>query len=124
MAGETWTLDSVWLHFTTLLKDKEAKDVERFAQNEKKVESALNALNKRFEGINELRGAMQDQQRSFMPRQEAEIQISALKEKIRQLEEANLKNASKGEGSHTTWLLIVGIVSFASLILGIISRFQ
>lgn len=121
---DTWTLDSLWLHFTTLLKDKESKDVERFATNEKKVESALNALNKRFEGINELRGAMQDQQRSFMPRQEAEIQINALKEEIRQLKESNLKSASKGEGSHTTWILIVGIVSFVSLILGIIARFQ
>jgi len=46
------------------------------------ITKAENAAEKRFEGLNELRGAMSDQQSSYLPRIEAEARLRSFEDKI------------------------------------------
>ncbi|HXJ37752.1 MAG TPA: hypothetical protein VNH18_00665, partial [Bryobacteraceae bacterium] len=106
MAGETrdeesgWTVDT--LH--ALMNEREVRYEQRFQAQQKALQDALLAAEKavstamasadravmkaeiaaekRFEGLNELRGAMSDQAARLMPRAEAEVSFTAIREKV------------------------------------------
>jgi hypothetical protein len=135
MPNEIWTFESIFTHFERRFADKETKDIERFQAQEKMTSVALAAadravlkaeaaVEKRFESVNEFRGTLEDQQRTFMQKAEAIAIIDSLKEKVAKLEEANLKAVSKGAGLHQGWLFLIGALGFVSLVLSLIERFK
>ena len=118
-----------------LMALKEERDAERFkAQNEmnglalaaadRAVTKAENAAEKRFEGVNEFRNTLADQQRTLMPRTEVELALNALKDDVRLLKEQGLKSAGQGAGLSQAWMLILGVLTLASLVLGILAFFK
>jgi DNA-binding SARP family transcriptional activator len=90
------------------------------------VSKAELAAEKRFESVNEFRGALSDQTAKLLPRVEADARFSNLEEKINRLDKADA-GRSGGEivkdNSGRVILLIIGIVmsgffSFISILLG------
>lgn len=107
-----WTLDTLETHLSSridglqariveLNDEREDRNKERFINMKSAVDAALTssehaiakaelATEKRFEGVNEFRAALQDQATSLMPRTEYTVQLTALTEKVDQ----NVKDVS------------------------------
>jgi hypothetical protein len=99
VSGETgevtsgWTTDTLKAHFDTLRATDQKNMEQRFTAAETSVNRALatadkanekgdNAIEKRFEGVNEFRKTLSDQAATFMPRSEVETLVKAIDEKI------------------------------------------
>lgn len=93
------------------------------AAADKATSKAEVSAEKRFEGINELRGMATDQQRVYMPRLEAEILIKAMNEKIDSLNLTTISRQSKDVGQREGMGTIIGIASVVSIVVAILSRF-
>src|SRR5687768_2375402 len=65
---------------TALSAAKEAVNAAMLAANAA-VTKAETAYDKRFEAVNEFRGTLSDQQRTLMPRAEAELRLDTLEQK-------------------------------------------
>src|SRR6185369_13242602 len=106
-----WTVDTLHAHIVAMFDERDHRYSQRFAAQEqanddrdaflerlalerdKQVAAAFNAANeavrkaevaaeKRFDAVNEFRGQLADQARDFMPRKEAELQISSLTDRV------------------------------------------
>ena len=117
--------------------ERELRLQQKFDSLDKAITKADAANEKRFEGVNEFRNTLQDQQRTFMTRTEYQAAHSSLetlltasvksltdtiltqKERIDKLD--NLK-----QGGQNVWLLIVGVIaigmSVVSFILGLFGK--
>ena len=141
-----WTLETLYLHLTTLIEANDKRYSERFdasqieqknafaaqqtamqtaltaqklavdtaqAAAEKAVTKQEQASEKRFDSVNEFRNTLADQQRTLMPRTEAELLIKQLTEKI----EANTTNlttvAGQKSGAQNLFGYIVGAAGIA-----------
>lgn len=62
------------------------------------VVTALSSIDERLRGMNEFRGTVQDQQRLFMPRIEAEKSEASMQARAASLESARTETQSKGIG--------------------------
>jgi hypothetical protein len=91
------------------------------ASAERAVLKAEVAAEKRFEGVNEFRAQLGDQQRTLMPRVEAENRIGAMSEKIGVLEGFRTEMLSKGSGAKEGYGMAIGLVGLVLTILSIIS---
>jgi hypothetical protein len=98
------------------------------------VNKAETASEKRFDGVNEFRQTLADQQRTLMPRSEVDVIIKGLEDKIaaqnQTISDQNgriiaLASAQSGQkqGIKDGWGLAVGIVGFVLVILSIMARF-
>ncbi len=74
------------------------------------VVKAETASEKRFDGVNEFRGAMADLQSGLMPRSEAEQRIAALAEKFDDLADRVNRSEGKGSGVAASWAVGVAAV--------------
>lgn len=83
------------------------------------INKAEAAAEKRFEGVNEFRNTLSDQQRTLMPRQEAEVINKAMLDKLQALTERMDRDEGRGSGVHTGWLLALGVVSLISVLISI-----
>ena len=81
---------------------------------------AETASEKRFDGVNEFRAILTDQQKTFITRNEWGSQHHALEDKINALENRATLSEGKGEGKHTFWSYIVGGIGLISLVVTII----
>jgi hypothetical protein len=81
---------------TALIAQKLAVDTAQTAAD-RAVNKAEVAAEKRFESVNEFRNTLADQQRTLMPRSEAEILFKSLTEKI----DANIQAMAKIEAAKT-----------------------
>ena len=97
--GDGWTIETLRTHFQRQLDDLRLQLDERHtAQNaavqaallaaEKAVNKAERAAENRFESVNEFRAQLGDQQRTFLPRQEYDVQHRALDEKLNAVAES------------------------------------
>lgn len=114
-----------------LTAQKEAT-VAAFAAQEKAINAALAsaeravlkaeiATEKRFDGVNEFRAALDQQQRTLIPRSEVDVLIRGLDEKIAQLTKQADAIAAERKGGQATWGYVVGgigvLIALASLAL-------
>lgn len=93
------------------------------AASDRAVNKAEGAAEKRFEGLNELRGMALDQQRVYIPRAEVEILIKGINEKIDTLNITTITRQGKSIGQEQGVGYVVGIASIVSVIIAIASRF-
>jgi len=93
------------------------------AAADRAVSKAETATEKRFEGVNEFRNTLADQQRTLMPRSEVEILIKSLNEKVDALNIATIAKQSQGAGRSEGIGQIIAIAGFVSIVVGLISRF-
>lgn len=93
---------------------------------EKAVVKAEVAAEKRFDSVNEFRGAYQDIIAQQMPRVEAEQRIAALSEKIDEVKASALIVAGRGQGLSAGWGYLVGgigaLVTVINLIIIVLKR--
>ncbi len=110
MSGETeqnvsgWTTDTLRAHLMHIIDERDRRYEQRYGQQEANLSTAMTAqekavqaalassekavtkaeiaAEKRFDAVNEFRGQLSDQARDFMPRNEAELLVKALAEKI------------------------------------------
>ena len=93
------------------------------AASDRAVNKAEVASEKRFDAVNEFRATLSDQQRNLMPRNEVEILINGLNEKVDSLSMAAISKQSEGVGQRTgmaTAALIAGVVS---AVVGVLVKF-
>lgn len=127
MSGETeqqpsgWTIDSLKAYFEQRLNDRDDFLNRLAAERDKQVSLAFSAAaeavrkaetaaEKRFDAVNEFRGQLADQARDFMPRNEAELLVKALAEKI----DALIGTRSQGVN------VMIGYILAAVAVLGLI----
>jgi Flp pilus assembly protein TadB len=72
------------------------------AAADRAVSKAEIASEKRFDNVNEFRGTLADQQRTLMPRAEAELLFKTLSDKIDILTQESKGNSGQRIGSHET----------------------
>jgi len=89
---------------------KEYIDI-RLEAIDKAVTKAEAATEKRFEGVNEFRNTLADQQRTFMPRAEAESQYNSLSERISAIETKMEKIEGSKSGGSTVYAYLTAIIS-------------
>lgn len=84
---------------------------------EKAVTKAETASEKRFEGVNEFRAQLADQQGTFMPRAEANARIDALTDKINDAVSRLDVNQGKGTGTQQSWGVLIGAVGLIAVLI-------
>lgn len=88
------------------------------------VTKAEIAAEKRFESVNEFRSTLSDQQRTLIPRAEAELVFKGLDVRINVLEERKIEKSGEFSGAKNLWAVIVGIVGLIGIIFGFVSYFK
>ena len=84
-----------------------------FVAAKEAVSKAEVAAEKRFDSVNEFRGQLGDQAKTFMPRIEAEQRISAIVEKMDLLRFSSERIVGKSEGLGSVWSYVFSIISLA-----------
>jgi hypothetical protein len=118
---------------TAFLSQKEAVNAALAAADRAVLKAEL-ASEKRFESVNEFRGTLADQQRTLMPRAEAEAVIKALEtrldsavatlaEKIESLTKLQIVSGGIKSGVQFGWQYSIAIIGLILTILGIASWF-
>ena len=74
------------------------------------VSKAETAAEKRFDSVNEFRGLVGDQQRTLMPRAEAEVILAGHNKRLDAMEQAIATRIGEGAGIHAGWGYAVGII--------------
>lgn len=127
----TWTVESLKEHFSTVMAGNDRRYEERFIAQEKATDVALEALNKRFDSVNEFRQTLADQTATFISRAEAIQRADNNAEKIASLEKRlnesvaaiNSRldlNAGKSTGMNAIWGYIIGAIGLAATIISIV----
>lgn len=103
-------LDRLEQHIKELMHQHDRRYEQRFAAAQEAVLKAEVASEKRFEGVNEFRAQLADQQRTFIPRIEAEQRLDALETMIRALDNRVQSNAAAVRGGKEVWALVVAAI--------------
>ena len=90
------------------------------AAADRAVTKAETAVEKRFESMNEFRGALNDSARLMMPRNEAEQSFRILSEKIDEVSKRQTSKEDHGAGMSQGWLILVSVVSVLSTVVMVI----
>jgi hypothetical protein len=117
-----------------VMDERDKRYEERFNSSQLAVDAALNAAEKattkaegaaekRFEAVNEFRATLSDQQRTLMPRSEAEQRLADLARQIADLKDERIQRAGQQEGASNTWALIAAGAGLLIGALGVASRF-
>ncbi len=120
-----WTLDTLETYMSDKISALDRFCVAGFQASEKQVNLALTAADKavakaeiatdkRFEGVNELRGAMADQAAHLMPRAEYQVQHNGLADRLGVLETTVTATQSsltaRREGVGSIGAIVLGIL--------------
>lgn len=87
------------------------------------VTKAEMANEKRFEGVNEFRATLADQQRTLMPRSEVDLALRALAEKIADIQSAMVESRASKGGMREGWAWAIGVFGFIVSVLLLINIF-
>lgn len=66
-----WTIETVREHLTALMEERDRRYEQRFAGIEEATNKKSESLEKRFDGVNEFRGAMNDAAGKYITKSEA-----------------------------------------------------
>ncbi|HEY2674394.1 MAG TPA: hypothetical protein VGJ07_29005 [Rugosimonospora sp.] len=88
-----------------------------FAAAQQAVDKAEVVVERRLEGTNEWRAAMNDRERTFMPRQESERRAGALEEKVAVLAERVNAITGRSRGIGDTWQYLVAGLGVAAAVI-------
>jgi hypothetical protein len=88
----------------------------RFSLLENTTEATRQALEKRFDAMNEFRQSLADNARLLMPRSEAEQRFAQIADQLGNLSMRVAAIDQKGEGKRDLWGYIVGVFGILSLI--------
>lgn len=148
MSGETeaepsaWTIDSLRFYFERLLAESDKRYEQRFISQQEAIQAALlaqkeavnaalvaadravvkaeTAAEKRFDNVNEFRGAMADQAATLMPRVEAESRLQAMAEKLADSTDRLNRSEGNRSGISASWAVAVAIAGMTLGVAGVI----
>jgi hypothetical protein len=86
------------------------------AASDRAVNKAEAANEKRFDAVNEFRGALNDSTRLMMPRSEAEQSFRVLSEKIEVFGKRVDAREQQGRGLNQGWIILASVISVLSSI--------
>ena len=121
--SEDWTFETLRHHLLGIMdeRDKRYDEALRAVKEsssialtaaDRAVVKAETATEKRFDSVNEFRDTLADQQRTLMPRSEAELRFLALEKTMTALQLIQSSRSSTGEGTKAGWVLAVGVAGF------------
>ena len=104
---------------------------QRFKDSQTAVDAALNAAKeavlkaedaseKRFEGVNEFRQTLGDQQRTLMPRIEAVQRMETIERSVDELKRSRAVLDGQRAGSKEGWGAVVATIGVVGVIIGIV----
>ena len=108
-----WTLVTLKEHYDYILLQRDVRIEQKFESLEKAVEEANNALNKRFESVNEFRSTLSDQQATFVEKSEYNANHTAIVSQLDDLKRRLDKYEALKQGGSITLYIMIAIVSFA-----------
>lgn len=112
-----WTVDTVKTYLESKIDDADKRYEQRFRDQTQALTKQDAATEKRFEGVNEFRNQLRDQNVTFMARTEALSRIDANAAKIDQLSKQISDREATSAGSTQTWgLLAAGLLLFCTVI--------
>jgi len=117
-----WTVFTLKEHFDEKFEDAKLAVNSALAAAEKAVVKAEAASEKRFEGVNEFRSALADQQRTLIPRAEVEVIIKTIDIRLENLTARLDKSEGKGMGIGQTLGYIIGGIGILTGILALIFK--
>jgi hypothetical protein len=91
------------------------------AAADRAVSKAELSADKRFEGVNEFRSTLADQQRTLIPRAEVDVLMRSLNEKIAALQSATIARQAESTGIKGGWGYAVGVFGFVMTVLSMVS---
>jgi len=147
-----WTTETLKEHFETLLAERDNRLQQRYDAQQDALKAALlaqekavatamtaakeavtkaeTAAERRFEGINEFRGQLADQQQTFIPRTEANAAIERNTERVADLVERVNALASridtqqgKSSGIAASWGVLVSVMVLVGIVAGVVGHF-
>jgi hypothetical protein len=149
--ASAWTVETSQQHLLDIIAGNDKRYEQQFADEKEAVNAALlsaqqavtkaeMAAEKRFESVNEFRGQMNDQSKTFMPRGEADGAIKSLNERVsgfmpraevdgqikalndKVLDLASRVNVEQGQsaGSSATWAYILLALGGLGAVFGIV----
>jgi len=119
-----WTVDTLRADLLARLEAIDARHHARADAAELAIAKAETAAEKRFEGVNEFRASLADQQRTLMPRVEAEIRLNALDRHLDEIDNRLGAIESKSKGFAGGWGVAVGVVGLIGAVVAIILSLQ
>jgi hypothetical protein len=108
-----WTITTLKEHYDVRLAAQGKAVDAALAAAKEAVTKAEAASEKRFESINEFRGTLADQQRTLMPRAEAEKDAEAFRTGLAAANARLDRMEGQGTGKRDVWAYIVGAVGVA-----------
>lgn len=125
-----WTVDTLHEHILSLLVERDRAVQAALAAAEKAVQAALlaadravakaeNAAERRFESVNEFRSTLSDQASQFVTRQEHQVALDALSEKVDDLRNRERTQSGHASGVTDGWKLLVGAVALVATLITI-----
>jgi len=102
------------------------KELATMAMNsaDRAVAKAESATEKRFDAVNEFRETLADQQRTLMPRSEAELELKSLHMLVDKLEIRLSEFEARHRGFSGGWGVAVGIVGFIAFVLSVLMTWR
>lgn len=138
-----WTVDTLCAHLVAIIAANDKRYEQRFTDSKTAVDAALNAAKtavdaalsaakeavqkaegaseKRFEGVNEFRATLADQQRTLMPRSEAELRMRALELQVDTLNKITAERGGQKVGAMSLWAWIAAVIGIG---FGLISIYR
>ena len=111
-------------HMTHNFTEQRQAVLAALAAADRSIAKAETANEKRFEAVNEFRETLADQQRSLIPRTEAEGRFSAMSEKILDISDRVKTSEGRRGGGSSMLGYIIGAFGLLLTILSIISMFR
>jgi phosphopantetheinyl transferase (holo-ACP synthase) len=111
--------------FILLEAEREKRYEQRFKDSQTAVDAALNAAKeavlkaegaseRRFEGVNEFRNTLADQQRTLMPRAEAELRMGSIETRVSELSKAITARGAAAQGGREVWAWVFAAIMAAA----------
>jgi hypothetical protein len=141
-----WSIDTLYVHLSRIVEDLDKRTtiamtgrfellntalmaVEKSAANALAASAAATqkaeaAMEKRFESVNEFRGAMGDQAARFITRAEVDQRMAASDKETAGVVSRLDRIEGRGIGLQAGWGILIAIVTVAALILGAIAAFK
>src|SRR5690349_17036591 len=105
-----WTIESLRVHFESLLAADVLRQQQRFDAQERAVRDALAANEKRLDSVNEFRGQLKDQASTLFPRAEADARFHAMEQRLVRAESMQVRVAGRDEGKSANAAMLLAVV--------------
>jgi hypothetical protein len=93
-------------HIREIIDLNDRRYEQRFASSQQALTESKVATEKRFDGVNEFRSTLADQQRTLLPRAEADLRMGMIEGRIYALEKAGSTRAGQQSGASALWAYI------------------